>query len=86
VEDWVFWHWVLGSVFWEKILWLINISTELEVVDLSNVSFIQVLSNEQLEKFFSRCNERELLHDSSELLTGDMATIGSIIILERWLN
>jgi hypothetical protein len=86
VEDGVFCDWVLGSVFWEKIFWLIDISTELEVVDLSNVSFVQILSNEQLEEFFTRSNERELLHDSSELLTGDMAAIGSVVILERWLN
>ena len=85
MEDGVFWHWVLGSVFWEKIFWLINISTELKVVDLSNVSFVQILSNKQLEEFFTRSNELELLHDSSELLTGNMAAIGSIVILERWL-
>ena len=86
MEDRVYCDWVLGSVFWEKILWLIDISTELEVIDLSNISFVQVLSNKQLEEFFSRSNERELLHDSSELLTGNMATISSVIILERWLN
>ena len=49
MSEWNLVDWVLGLVSWEDILWLVDISAELEVVDLSNVAFVQVFSNQELE-------------------------------------
>lgn len=78
--------WVLWNILHKHILWSINISAELEIVDLSNVTLVEVLSQKNLEKVLTWWNECKLLHDSSELLSSNMATISSIIILKLWLN
>jgi len=77
--------WVLWNILHEHVFRLVDIGTELEVVNLSNISLIEVLSQKNLEKFFTRWNEFELLQNSSELLSRNMATICSIIILKLWL-
>jgi hypothetical protein len=41
--------WVLGNVWLKEILRLINIVAELEVVNFSHISLIEVFSNEHLE-------------------------------------
>lgn len=81
-----FGNWSLGLVNWENVLWLINIGTEFEVVDLSDVAFVQVLSDEKLEQSLIRRNDFQFFQSSSELLNSDMARFGPIVVLERWLN
>jgi hypothetical protein len=78
--------WVLWNVLYKHIFRLVDIGTELEVVNLSNISLIEVLSQKNLEKFLTWWNEFELLQNSSELLSRNMATICSIIILKLWLD
>jgi len=73
-------------VFREEILWLINIGTEFEVVDFSNVSMIKVLSEDQLEISLVIWDDLKLLYDSSKLLTGNMTVLGSIIVLKLGFN
>ena len=77
---------VLWNVLNKHIFRLVDIGTELEVVNLSNISLIEVLSQKNLEKFLTWWNEFELLQNSSELLSCNMATICSIIILKLWLD
>lgn len=50
MEDSCVWLWVLWHVFWEDVLWLVNISAEREIVDLPNVPLIQVFSDQKLEQ------------------------------------
>jgi len=50
MEDWVFLYWIFSDIFWENVLWSIDISAEFEVVDLSDISFVQIFSNENLEE------------------------------------
>ena len=86
VEDMVNFLWIFSDISWEDILWSIDISAEHEVIDLSNISFIQVLSNKQLEELLTWWNERKLLHNSSKLLGRNMAALSSIIILQLRLD
>lgn len=86
MSDGLVWLWVLGNILGENVLWSINISAEHEVIDLSNVTLVQVLSNEELEKLFAWWDEGKLLHHSSELLGGDMTVLSSIVILQLWLD
>jgi len=79
-------HWFLGLIDWEDVFWLIDISAELEVVDLSDVSLVQVFSNQKLEETLSFRNDLQFFQSSSELLHSDVARLGSIVILERWLD
>jgi hypothetical protein len=69
----LFFFWIFSYVLWENVFRPIDVSAEFEVVDFSNVSFIQIFSNEKLEKSFIWRNESQFLHDSSELFTSDMA-------------
>ena len=78
--------WLLGLVNWEDILWSVDIGTEFEVVDLSDVTLIEVLSEEELELWLREWNELEGLENSSELLGGDVAALGPVVILELWLD
>lgn len=77
---------MFGFILNKHVLWLINISTEVSVVDLSNVSFIKILSKDKLEQILSWWNQSQLFQDSSKLLTGDVLAIGLIIVLELWLD
>jgi hypothetical protein len=86
VEDIVLWLWIFSNIPWEDVLWSIDVSAEHEVIDLSNISFVQVLSKEQLEELLSWWDEGKLLHDSSELLGSNMAALSSIIILKLRLD
>ena len=86
MSDDLVWLRVLSNILGENVLWSINISAEHEVIDLSNVTLVQVLSNEELEKLFGWWDERKLLHHSSELLGGDMAVLSFIVILQLWLD
>ena len=86
VSNSVVWLWVLWNVFWENVLWSINVSAESEVIDFSNVSPVQVLSNQKLEKILAWWNELELLHNSSELFSCDMAAFSPVIILQLRLD
>ena len=79
-------HRFLGLVDWEDVFWLVDISAEFEVVDLSDVSFVQVFSNQKLEETLSFRNDLQFFQSSSELLHSDVARLGSIVILERWLD
>lgn len=82
----VLWLWVLWYVFWEDILWSINICAESKIVDFSNVPLVQVFSNQKLEKLLRWWDEGKYFHNSSELLSCDMATVSSIIILQLRLD
>jgi len=65
---------------------MIDIMAELEIVDLSDISFIEVLSDQELVSSLVWWDKLQLLHNSSKLLSGYMAAIGSVIILELWLD
>lgn len=86
MEKWVLFYRVLVDVLDENILWFINISAELEVINFSNISFIKIFSNEDLEKLFLWWDQFQLFHYSSELLNCNVATVGPVIILELRLD
>jgi hypothetical protein len=86
MEDVVDFLWIFSDVCWKDVLWSIDVSAEHEVIDLSNISFVQVLSNEQLEELLSWWDEGKLFHNSSELLGRNMAALSSIIILQLRLD
>lgn len=77
---------MLWSIREEHVLWSINVSAELEIVDLSNVALVEVFSQENLEQVLRWWNKSKLFQNSSELFSSDMATVCSIIILELRLN
>jgi len=81
-----FWLWVLWNILWEDVLWLIDICAESKIVDFSNIAFVQILSNQKLEELLRWWDEVELLHHSSELFSGDVAAVSSIVILELRLD
>lgn len=86
VSNSIVWLWVLWNVFWENVLWSIDVSAESEVIDFSNVSPVQVLSNQKLEKILAWWNELELLQNSSELFSCDMAAFSLVVILQLRLD
>jgi len=43
-----FWFWIFCNIFWENVLWSINVSAKFEIINLSNVSFVKVFTKEQL--------------------------------------
>ena len=59
---------------------------EVDVINLSDVSLVEVPSYEHLEKVFGWRQDLALLEDSSELFGRDMAGLGSVVVLELWLN
>lgn len=70
----------------EHTFWLINISAEFEIVDFSNVSFIEVFTQKKLIQVLRWRDDLKLLENSSELLSSDVAAVGPIVILELWLD
>lgn len=50
--EWSICLWVFSCVLNEDILRSVNISAEFEIVDLSNITSVEVLSNQNLEEFF----------------------------------
>ena len=79
-------NWVLCYIWGKEIIGLINIMAELKIVDFSHISLVEVFSNENLEQIFARWKDIAFFKDSSELLGGNVATLGSVIILELWLD
>ena len=73
---------VLGHVGGVEVLWSVDVSAEHEVVELSDVTFIQVLSNEKLEQLFRGRDQTCLLHGSSELLNSNMTALGLVEVHE----
>jgi len=73
MEEVLFINWIFRHILWENVFRPIDVSAEFEIVDFSDVSFVQIFSNEKLEKFFIWRNESQFLHDSSELFTSDVA-------------
>ena len=73
-------------MFWEHVLWLVNISAELEIVDFSNITFVKILSKEELVKVLCWWDNFKLLEDTSELLGSNVAALCSIVVLELRLN
>lgn len=86
VHEHCIWFRVLSYVFWEDVLWLVNISTELEIVHFSNISLIKVLSKQKLIQFFGWWNDFKFLENAPELLGGNVAALSSVIVLELGLN
>ena len=86
VVEWFFLNCLLWNVLWEHVLWMINIVAEFEIVDLSDITFIEVLSDQELVRSLVWWDKLQLLHNSSKLLSGNMAAIGSVIVLELWLD
>jgi len=39
------WLWIFSDIFWENILWAVNIGTKFEIIDLPYVTFVQILSD-----------------------------------------
>lgn len=86
VIEWFFLNRLLWNVLWEHVLWMINIMAEFEIVDLSNITLIEVLSDQKLVLILTWWDKLQLLEDSSKLLSGNVAAIGSVIVLELWLD
>lgn len=86
VIEWLFFNCLLWNVLWEHVLWMINIMAEFEIVDFSDISFVEVLSDQELVLILAWWNKLQLLQYSSKLLSGNMAAIGSVIVLELWLD
>lgn len=86
VHEHCIWFWVLSYIFWEDVLWLVNISAELEIVHFSNISLIKVLSKQNLIQFFGWWDDLKFLEYAPELLGGNVAALSSIVILELWLD
>ena len=55
---------MLGDVFWEHVLRLVNVVAELNVVDFFEVALIVVFSADKLSDFGVCREEIELLEDS----------------------
>lgn len=85
VEDQL-WHGVLGDILWEDILWVVNVCAKFEVVDFSDVSFVEILSNQELIEVLSWWNDLQFLEHSSELLSCNVAALGPVVVLELWLD
>jgi len=77
---------IFGNVSLDEVLRSIDISAESEVVELSNIALVKILSNEKLEELLRWWDQSCLLHDSSELLNRDVAALGLIVIHELGLN
>ena len=60
--------WMLGNVSLSEVFWSINISAEGEIVKLSDIALVEILSNEELEELLRWRDKSSLLQDSSELL------------------
>lgn len=86
VVEWFFFNCLLWNVLWEHVLWMIDIMAEFEIVDFSDISFVEVLSDQELVLFLVWWDKLQLLQYSSKLLSGNMAAIGSVIVLELWLD
>jgi len=86
VMEWIFWFWVLVNILDEDVLWSVNISTELEIVDLSDVSSVEIFPDQNLEELLLWWDQIQFLHDTSELLNSDVAAVGPVIILELRLD
>ena len=85
LETWVV-IWSLGNEFWVEIFLLVDVVAEVDIVNLSDVSLVKVVSNEDHEEVLGRWEDVHVLQHSSELLSSDMAALGSVIILELWLD
>lgn len=80
---------LLGSlrhVLREDILRSVNISAELEIVDLPDVAHVEVLADEKLEEVLAGRDQLELLKNTSELLGRDVAVLRAIVVLELRLD
>jgi len=78
--------WILWFVLRENVFWPVDIVTELEVVDFSDVSFVEVLSEEQLEHFLIWRDQFQFFENSPELLRSDVAALGSVVVFELGLD
>ena len=83
---WILWLWVLGCILNEDVLRSVNIGTEFEIINFSDISSVEILSNQDLEEFLLWWNQIQLFHNTSELLNSDVAAVSSIIILELRLD
>lgn len=79
-------NWVFGLIRSKEIFWSVDIMAETEIVDLSNISLVEVLSNEDLEELLAWWEDIALLQNSSKLLGSNMAALGLIIVLQLRLN
>ena len=86
IQLWSLWFWIFSNILDKHVFWSVDISAELEIVDFSDISFVEIFSQEKLEKWFFRRNETQFFKNTSELFSCDMATACSIIVLELRLD
>lgn len=64
----------------------VDVSNELIVIDVGQVSSVHVLLQEQVEMSLTWWEYIELLQDSDKLVLGDVANLGDIEVFELWFQ
>ncbi len=75
-----------GDILWEHVLWAIDITAEVEIVNLFGVAAIAVTANNQIENGIGRGHDVQIFHHSQELLSGDVLRLRAVKVLESWLQ
>ena len=78
--------WAFGLVGREHVLGSIDILAEMEVVDLLSVAAVAVTARDQVEQLGARRHDIQVFHDAQELLRRDVLRLGSVEVLETWLQ
>jgi len=63
----------------------IDVLTEVDIVDLVNVSLVHVTLHERLQNVM-RSSDSEQIQHSQELVLGHMAIFGDVVVLKHWLE
>jgi len=79
--EWVLWH-----VWWEHILWSVNILAEVVIINLSGISHVTVLSNHEVEDDFGVGHQIQILQNSQELGSGNVTALRPVVVLELGLQ
>jgi len=69
----------------KELLWGIDIITEIEIVDLINVTLVHIGFAKGIQNSFWSANS-ELTKSSQELMLSNMLIFGNIKVLEHWLK
>ena len=78
--------WSLSLVLGEHILWSVDVLAEVEVVDLLSVSTVAVTASDQVENLLAGRHDVQVFHDAKELLGRDVLRLGTVEVLEAWLE
>jgi hypothetical protein len=84
----VFWLslWILGNVFWENIIFVIDVSTEPVVVDFLSGSLIEITSCNQSKFRSGRRHKSQCFQNSEELVSSHVLRLGSVKVTKPWFQ